>query len=301
MNFAQGLGRWAGTAEVYSGAGRFLGNATDTRHAHTQIEDGRIRLDVSFVGPFKFAGHYVIQDQGDHRLYQGPANVGYAETLSVSLVDANAYWAAVGLSQRFWLMVLPGGNIQISLGLMSRGEHLKYVVVGQYNRVLGDGPAAAPALVDGAACDLTDDPTAGRGEVLLHRPGVWSGELTVLDGERQPQGTAVYRETIEGVTGQMLTVTTEGHAFDPERRSFPLTTNGWEAWTRPDQPVMGSYSLSGGRALSGHFHHLDAQMRVWRREAVTHDGARKAVVHTWYRGGERVGVQFGVLGFQAGG
>lgn len=297
MNFAQGLGRWVGTAEVYSGEGRFLGNATDTRHAHTQTEDGRLRLDVSFVGPFKFAGHYLIHDQGDHRLYQGPANVGYAETLSVSLVDANAYWAAVGLSQRFWLMVLPEGNVQISLGLMSRGEHLKYVVVGQYNRLMGDGPTSAPALVDGAACDMGDDPTAGRGELLLHRPGTWSGELSVLDGERQPQGQTAYRETIEGVSGQTLTVTTEGHGFDAERRCFELTTNGWEAWTRPDQPVTGTYNLSGGRALSGQFHHLDAHLRLWRREAVTHDGTRKAVVHTWYRGGERVGVQFGVLEF----
>ena len=31
---------------------------------------------------------------------------------------------------------------------------------------------------------------------------------------------------------------------------------------------------------------------------VSHDGALEAVLHTWYRGGARVGVQFGVLQFE---
>jgi hypothetical protein len=121
--FSQGIGRWVGTAEIFSGEGRFLGNGADTRHVQ-QLGDGQVRIDVAFVGPFKHAGHYIIEDHQDHRLYQGPANVGYAEALGSGLVDANAYWPALGLSQRLLLMVLPDGNTQLSLALLSRGEHL---------------------------------------------------------------------------------------------------------------------------------------------------------------------------------
>ena len=55
--FSQGIGRWLGTAEVYAGSGRFLGNATDRRHVQKQVDTNRIRIDLSFVGPLKFAGH----------------------------------------------------------------------------------------------------------------------------------------------------------------------------------------------------------------------------------------------------
>jgi len=57
--------------------------------------------------------------------------------------------------------------------------------------------------------------------------------------------------------------------------------------------------LSGGRALSGQFHHRKAHLRVWRREVATLDGNRKAIVQHWYRGGQRVGTQFGVLEFKS--
>ena len=162
VQFTQGVGRWAGNAEVFDSQGCFLGDGSDYRNVQA-LAGGRVRIDVSFVGPFKHSGHYFIQNEGDHRLYQGPANVGYAETLSDSLVDANAYWSTLGLSQRFFLMVLPDGQTQLSLAQMARGEQLLYVVVGENHRVPeGEGPAQ-PVLVSGTAYDLADDPTAGRG------------------------------------------------------------------------------------------------------------------------------------------
>ncbi len=294
--FTKGYGRWAGTAEVFSGEGRFLGNGTDQRHVQA-VGDGRTRIDVSFVGPFKHAGHYFIQENGDRRLYQGPANVGEAETLGDALVDANAYWPALGLSQRFFLMVLPDGQTQLSLALMARGEHVLYVVVGQNDRVAEDGAAPPPSLVSGTAYDLVHDPRAGRGELLLHRAGAWTGSLTLLDANRKPLGSADYRETVEHLEPQKFRVTLQGGLAEA-CREVVLTTNDWQAWTPPDQPLAGSYSLYGGRAASGQFHLLDDGLRMWRREVVTHDGTQKALVRFWYRGGERVGIEFGVLRFR---
>ncbi|MFM8423909.1 MAG: hypothetical protein ACKOBL_01925, partial [Chloroflexota bacterium] len=86
IQFKQGLGRWAGNAEVFDSKGCFLGNGSDYRNVQS-LPEGRVRIDVSFVGPFKHSGHYFIQQQDDHRLYEGPANIGYAETLSENLVD----------------------------------------------------------------------------------------------------------------------------------------------------------------------------------------------------------------------
>jgi hypothetical protein len=91
----------------------------------------------------------------------------------------------------------------------------------------------------------------------------------------------------------------EGGAFDKTTRRFPLSTNHWQAWTNTDSEIVGSYSLSGGRALSGQFYHREAHLRCWRRDVVTLDGKRKAVVQHWYRGGQRIGSQFGVLEFEA--
>jgi hypothetical protein len=297
VSFGAALGRWAGTAEVYSGDGRFLGNAADTRHFQTQTEPGRLRNDVSFIGPLKFASHYHIQEGEGYRLYQGPANYGYAEVLSKKLVDANAYWPELGFSQRFFLMLLDEDR-QISLGLMSRGEQLIYVVVGEYHKVSeADGPLV-PALVTGSSYDLADDPAAGRGVLLLHRAGQWSGQLAALDGQRRPIGASLYREHVTPLAEGRLQVQIEGSHFDPGPRQYELATNQRQAWTAAvGAPVMGSYSLSGGRALSGQFHHLDQQLRVWRREVAAHDGAHKVVIHYWYRGGERIGIQFGVLKF----
>ena len=294
--FHQAIGKWLGTAEVYDGNGRFLGNGTDRRHVQKQVDSDTVRIDLSFVGPFKFAGHYHIKDCKTHRLYQGPANVGYAETLSANLIDANAYWAVTGLSQRFFLMIAPDGKSQMSLGLMSRGEQLIYVVVGEYVRVEDGEYAGIPALQNGTSYDFIDDPAGGRGELLLHRPGVWQGELATLDGDLQELPSTDYREEVQ-VAGGKLQATVSGTAFDPNPGKMNLTTNQWQAWTAQDDEIAGSYSLSGGRALSGNFHHLTQNLRVWRREIVSHDGKQKAVLHIWYRGGVRIGVQFGVLAF----
>jgi hypothetical protein len=302
-----GLGEWKGTAEVYDGQGRFLGNGVDQRHARSELDDGRIRIDLSFVGPFKFTGHYVIHDRGTHRVYQGPVNLGLAEAIGEDLVDAENYWPDVGLSQRFFLMVLPGGEKQLSLALLSRGEHLQYVVVGENDRVVACGvdgqPAVArpPSFIAGASCDLGRDPAAGRGELLLHRPGRWSGTLTSVDGQLnqlKKSGEVNVLETVAPDGAGALKVRLAGGAVAPEPTELSLKTDGTAAWTAARGPLVGSYSLAGGRALSGVFHRVGDELRVWRREVVSHDGLMKGVVHTIYRGGQRIGVQHGVLHFE---
>lgn len=294
-SFSQGAGRWLGAAEVYDGAGRFKGNGQDTRHVQRDVEEGTVEVDVSFIGPFKMAGTYTIADRGRHRLYQGPVNLGFAETLADNLIDANAYWPDTGLSQRFFLMVLPGGDQQLSLGLMSRGERLHYVVVGEYHRVDEDSTQSGlPAFVSGTEHDLGSDPTGGRGRILLHRPGTWSGELSLLDPDLNDTGATAYVESVAGgPEGLHTTITGTGFAADG---GYALKTDGWDAWT-PTGDVVGSYNMSGGRALAGHILYHREELRVWRREVVSHDGTVKAVVHTWYRGGERLGTAHGVLTF----
>jgi hypothetical protein len=193
-------------------------------------------------------------------------------------------------------MVLPDGKTQLSLAQMSRGDQLIYTVVGQNDRFPDDEAAPQPKLTSGTSFDLADDPSAGRGEILLHRNGVWRGELMVLDENKIKRGMTKYVEKVKS-DKQKVRVEVRGNYFDKLPRRFDLTTNGYLAWTPPNAPVAGSYNLSGGRALSGHFHHLEKSLRVWRREVVSLDGTQKAVVHHWYRGGERVGMQFGVLGF----
>lgn len=296
IQFSQGLGRWAGNAEVFDSKGCFLGNGSDYRNVQS-LPEGRVRIDVSFVGPFKHSGHYFIQQQDDHRLYEGPANIGYAETLSENLVDANAYWSALGLSQRFFLMIVDG-NLQLSLAQMSRGEHMMYVVVGQNDRVPKDTPVPQPTVVSGNHFDLQDDPTSGRGEILLHRAGTWRGELNALDENRKSLGKFEYIETFKLLSLQTFELQVKGGAFDSVTRHSSLVTNQWQTWATDDSEIVGSYSLSGGRALSGQFYHRKAHLRCWRREVVTLDGTRKAVVQHWYRGGQRVGSQFGVMEFE---
>jgi hypothetical protein len=279
-----GLGEWKGSAEVYGGDGRFLGNGVDQRHVRTPLGDNRIRIDLSFVGPFRFSGHYEIVDRGSHRVYTGPANLGLAEAVSETLVDADHYWPGVGLSQRFFLMVLPGGQSQVSLALMSRGERLVYVVVGESERVVAcENPSAEPAaalgVADVASVDVAADPTAGRGVVLMHRRGSYRGTLVRTNETLEKVGEEAYEETVEPAM-------------------IALTTDGFTAWSSTG-PMAGSYSLFGGRALSGTFQRVRDELRVWRREVVSLDGTKKIVVHNWYRGGVRVGVQYGVLEFTA--
>lgn len=305
-SFSAGIGRWIGSAEVYSGTGQFLGNAHDQRHVQRKVGENAVQIDLSFVGPFKFSGTYTIADHGEYRLYQGPANYGYAETLANNLIDANAYWPVTGLTQRFFLMVLPDQNRQMSLALMSRGEQLIYVVIGDYQRVDDNWQGVNPTMLNGTSFDFANDPAGGRDAILLHRNGEWRGELSVLDGNLAELGTTTYQEITHAprpnevrLTHHALRTTLIGNHFDPTTRQIELKTNDWLAWSEAGE-VVGSYSLSGGRALSGTFHHLEKSLRVWRREVVSHDGSHKAVVHNWYRGGQRIGVQFGVLEFVEG-
>lgn len=298
-----GLGDWKGVAEVYGSDGRFVGNGVDQRHVRTPLGDNRIRIDLSFVGPFKFSGHYEILDKGSHRVYAGPANLGLAEAVSANLVDADHYWTAIGLSQRFFLMVLPGGTKQLSLALMSRGERLVYAVVGENDRVAAcevpnAAPDAPPGLLDGIAVDLAKDPAAGRGSVLLHRSGTYRGKLARTNEKLEQVGEDAYEESVHPSADGALEVRITGGGFAPEPATIALATDGFTAWSSHG-PMAGSYSLFGGRALSGTFQRTRDELRVWRREVASHDGSKKVVVHNWYRGGVRVGVQHGVLEFEA--
>ncbi len=297
--FCQAVGDWLGTAEVYGGDGRFLGNGVDKRHVTTPVDDTRVRIELSFTGPFSFAGHYVIDDRGDHRLYQGPINVGFAEALGDTAVQADNYWSAIGMTQRFLLMVAPNGTQQLSLALLSRGESLCYVVVGENHKQTAcatEGAAFAPSTINRASVDVTADPSAGRGELLLHRPGRWHGTLHTSGPQLGELVDHAYEQTLREREGSLV-LRSVGGRFAPEPHEVALTTSGWHAWTTGG-PIAGSYSISGGRASSGQLHYLAEELRVWRREVVSHDGAIKAVVENWYRGGERIGTQHGMLQFE---
>ena len=78
--------------------------------------------------------------------------------------------------------------------------------------------------------------------------------------------------------------------------STSLKSNDWQAWSDAGD-FVGSYSIYGGRALSGDFHYLPGELRVWRREVVSADGSYKAVVNTWYEGESKVGTEWGLLSF----
>ena len=78
--------------------------------------------------------------------------------------------------------------------------------------------------------------------------------------------------------------------------SFSLESDGWSVWA-PNGEMTGSATLSGGRGLSGQFHHRANGLRVWRREVAALDGTMKAVLHIWYQGEQRLGVTCGILAF----
>ena len=319
-SFSQGLGEWIGSAEVYDGNGRLAGMGRDTRTVQATDPAGLITVEVTFEGPFSLSGMYTIADHGTHRTYEGPLNLGFAEVLGDGLIAARNYWPSLGLSQRFFLMVLPGGDNQLSLALLSRGDQLRWTVVGEYRRQVeaSEPPVAPPKPIDAAA--VRDDPTAGRGHLLLLRPGRWSGQLHRLDGDLRPSGTVDYLETVgasgDGPAGQAsesLTLAASGDGpagaasearkvelsgldFAPDA-SFVLESDGWTAWT-PAGDFAGSAALSGGRGLSGHFHNDPAGRRVWRREVASLDGTTKAVLHIWYRGEERLGALYGTVAFE---
>ena len=108
----------------------------DTRTVKAEDPAGLITVEVTFEGPFQLSGMYTIADHGSHRIYEGPLNLGFAEVLGDGLIAARNYWPSLGLSQRFFLMVLPGGDHQLSLALLSRGDQLRWTVVGEYRRQL---------------------------------------------------------------------------------------------------------------------------------------------------------------------
>ena len=292
-SFEQGEGRWQGAAEVYDGEGHFAGYGRDARAIRRSLDGRTVEVEVSFTGPFQLSGRYTITDHGDHRVYGGPLNYGYAEALGDGLIDANNYWPDIGLSQRFFLMVLPGGDTQLSLALMSRGEQLVYAVVGEYSRRSGADPASAP----GSRHDQRDDPSAGRGAALLDRPGTWSGELNLVGTDGTPAGATHYREQVEADDdGRAIVVSLTGTGFTDDAR-IRFDTDGWHRWTGRAGTAVGSESLWGGRAVSGNLIFGGPGLRLWRREVARSDGRRKGVLHTWYRGGTRVGAAHGVLRF----
>ncbi len=297
VTFSRGVGQWVGTSEVYNGEGRFVGHAIDQRHVQP-IDDTHLRIDLSFTGPLMLSGHYIIETRGRERLYRGPVNVGFAETLDEGLVDADNYWAHWGLSQRFFLYVTPDQSRQFALTLMSRGEQLMYVIVGEFRKAdttADSPPSIHPSLVlPGIPADRVNDPTNGRGQMLIHRTGAWVGELKTLDAALHPQGSVAYEQHITQDSADTLTLRVESSTPLLSPHHVTLHTNHWQAWT-PAGDVVGSYTLIGGRALSGQFHHLKDELRVWRREVVSADGLLKVAVHVLYRGGTRVGVQYGLL------
>jgi len=301
-SFEQGEGRWLGAAEVYEAGGRYAGQGHDARVVRRDLDDGTVEVTVSFDGPFRLSGSYVIADHGDHRLYLGPLNHGYAEVLGDRLIDTNNYWPDIGLSQRLCLMVLPGGRAQLSLALLSRGEQAVYTVVGEYERrsptaptgVTGS-PTIPPATAPGAP-SAPDEPGEGRTGALLERPGTWSGTLELIGASGDVRGTAGYTERVEATgDGGRLDVALAGTGFADDA-TISVCTDGRQHWTGGGS-VVGSQSLWGGRALAGTLLFGRDRLRLWRREVARRDGSSKGVLHMWYRGGIRVGVAHGVLEF----
>ena len=291
-SFEQGEGRWQGSAEVYDAEGRFAGHGHDARAIRRSLDGRTVEVEVSFTGPFELSGRYTITDFGDHRVYGGPLNYGYAEALGDGLIDANNYWPDIGLSQRLFLMVLPGSDTQLSLALLSRGERLVYAVIGEYSRGSGTDPASAP----GSARDQSDHLGRGRGSALIDRPGTWTGELNLVGADGAPAGTTQYREQVEADDdGRSIVVSLAGTGFTDDAR-IRFDSDGRHRWTGPAGAV-GSESLWGGRAVSGNLIFGGPGLRLWRREVARSDGRRKGVLHTWYRGGTRLGTAHGVLHF----
>ena len=204
--FKRGIGKWSGTAEVYNGQGQFVGNALDRRNVE-QISESQIRINLNFVGPLMLSGYYIIESHEGYRLYRGPANVGYAEAHGDGMVEAHNYWSHWGLSQRFFLYVTPDKNMQMSLALLSRGEQLEYMVVGEYYRLPDEEeaslegefvPVPESLLLSGTPHDKQNDPAAGREDILIHRSGTWSGEIVVLDAEGNIENEAIaYSQRIQ--------------------------------------------------------------------------------------------------------
>jgi len=288
---SQGIGNWTGISEVYDGQGKFIGNASDQRTI-VQNDDETYTVSVDIFGPLMVKGQYTIRIASDHHSHLGQANYGYAEQNNNELLASNNYWAQWGLSESSFVLVSSKTHSQLSLSLLKRGEQLLYTLVGEYHDEAT--PVQVPTAV-GTPLDRHNDPNAGRSQHLLHRAGTWSGEVTVIDENLSPMGRAHYTENMR-VHQEQLMITTEGGGFTPMKRSFRMRTNGWQAWSDPGD-VVGSYNIVGGRAMTGSFHYVGADRRIWRREVASADGQHKAILHYIYHGDKRVGVQYGLLSF----
>jgi len=289
---SQGIGNWTGISEIYNGQGHFIGNVSDQRTIKQNADD-TYTVSIKIMGPIMLNGQYNIKIAHDHHAYQGDLHVGYAEQYNNELLASNNYWSQWGLSERNFVMVSSETHAQLSMSLLNRGDQLVYMLVGEY---YDDNSEVQIPITLGIPSDRRDDPTAGRDMILMHRAGTWSGQVTVLDENQQPMGRAHYTENLR-VNQNHLIVTTEGGGFTPMKRSFHMKTNGWQAWSAPGD-VVGTYNLAGGRALSGSFHYVGAERRVWRREIITSDGQHKAILHYIYQGDKRVGIQYGLLTFR---
>lgn len=296
-----GIGEWEGSAEVYDSGGRYIADAVDQRHVRSLGEDGRIRIDLSFVGPIKFQGHYFIENKKDARLYQGPVNYGRGESLGKDCVCAHAYWPVTGLSQKFFLMITPDGQKQMSLALMGRGEHFLYAIVGENNRSSAAN-SEITAFVNGTSHDLRDDPCAGRKKHYFKRDGSWEGELfaKAIDGVDAASTSASYRHVVRQVSDGELHECFTGSQFLPETVNAYFRTDSWQAWSLEKGALFGSHSFYGGRAMSGQYHFLKREQRVWRREVVSRDGQYKALLNIWYQGERMIGSEWGFLKFREG-
>ncbi len=291
-----GIGKWAGTAEVYDGQGKFLSNAADQRHVRTAQNDGRVKIDLAFIGPLKFSGHYFIREEEHKRFYEGPINVGLGEAFIPNLVVSEGYWAVTGLSQQFFLMIMPEKNVQLSLSLMSRGQELIYSIVSENHRVDAD-ENQVPGLLSGTSYDLSEEANAGRAESYIARDGSWVGTVTCLDENLKLLEETPYQESVT-IDHNVLASHREGGLFGQK------SDNSISLYQKPNQlfsgegNVVGSASIMGGRACSGAFHYLRDGLRVWRREVVNHAGTNKALVEIWYQGTKRVGAQFASLEYK---
>ncbi len=299
-SFQRGEGRWRGSAEVYDSQGKYAGQGRDARVVRRDLGSGIVEVDVSFEGPFSLSGSYRISDRGDHRRYEGPLNYGYGEALGEGLIDANNYWPDLGLSQRFWLMVMPGGETQLSLALLSRGEQTAYTVVGEYHRSPGDSDAQDQPREtpddDGAGespHSQPDAPDAPAGPLAL--TGTWAGTLNLLDEHLAPVGQSSYSERTAQDEHGRLSVSLRNSGFAPDAESV-LSFDEWGLWCAGGN-VTGSASTWGGRALAGQFLFVKEGLRLWRREVATRSGGLKGVLHAWYRGGRRIGAAYGALEF----
>ena len=293
-SFSAGVGEWIGAAEVYDAEGRFAGIGRDTRSVKADDAAGTVTVEVSFEGPFSLSGEYTIVDHGSYRTYEGPLNLGCAEALGDGLVAAHNYWPDLGLSQRFFLMVTLDGTRQSSLALLSRGERLRWTVVGEYQRQVDPAAPTPPVVPAMDPAALRSDPTAGRGELLLLRTGRWTGQLQRLDADCRPTTPADYQETVDSRDGSWEVGISGGDY--PPGFTYTLASDGWTAWTRHGD-LAGSGTLSGGRGFSGQFHQRSSGLRLWRREVASRDGTTKAVLHVWYRGEQRLGAAYGTLTF----